>query len=291
MAHHNAQLSMRNYARSLRVPQALGLDAEQAKSLTQTTATMAMPVPKTLLASILALGRRPLRSLEEVGQPYGAACLAKARKVLRDGAGLPLLFPQDDLGFRYCPSNMAGEDNGESLAVIRVGGRLPHIWLQCIHPETGVHLGRVSTTDLADQLHVALTNLDLHSLSFPGPFTILLTSSLSDAHLGHTSRLSWRGGEMPLLHVRIVPASPNSELPSCTNKTTLAEFPRQSMEALGRHMLESGGHLQLEDQDGEWERRLQGLGLGVLLRPDGHVWAIVKSTGKLDQAEEGFEVV
>ena len=291
MAQHNAKLSMRNYARSLRVPQALGLDAEQAKSLTQMTATIPIPMPKALLASMLALGRRPLRSLEKAGQPYGAACLTKARNVLRDGAGLPLLFPQDDLGFRYSPRGMAGEDKDESLALIRVGGRLPHIWLQYVHPETGVHLGKVSTTDLADQLHVALTNLDLPTLSFPAPFAIHLTSSVSDAHLGRASRLRCRGGEMPLLHVRIVSTSPNSELPSCATKTTLAELPRNSMEELCRHMFESGGLLQLEDQDGEWERRMQGLGTGVLLRPDGHVWAIAKSTGGLDQGEEGFRIV
>lgn len=278
---------MRNYARSLRVPQALGLDAEQAKSLTQTTATIPMPVPKAILASMLALGRRPLRSLEEAGQPYGASCLAKARKVLRDGAGLPLLFPQDDLGFQYSPKGSAGEDNCQSLAVIRVGGRLPHIWLQCVHPETGAHLGKVSTTDLADQLHVAQTTLDFHSPSSPVPFAILLTSSVTDAR---AFRLRWRGGEMPLLHVRIASTSPNSELPSCTTKTTLAEFPRQSKEALCRRMFESGSHLQLEDQDGEWGRRMHGVGTGVLLRPDGHIFAIIRG-GKLDQGEEGFQIV
>jgi len=279
---------MRNYARSLRVPQALGLDAEQAKSLTQTTATIPTPVPKALLASMLALGRRPLRSLDEAGQPYGAACLAKARKVLRDGAGLPLLFPQDDLGFRYSPRGIIGEDNGKILTAIRVGGRLPHIWLQCVHPETGIHLGKVSTTDLADQLHlIALTNLHLPSPFSPTPFAILLTSSVTDMHLGRASRLRWRGGEMPLLHVRIVTTSPDPELPSCTTKTTLAEFPRESKEAICRHMFESGNQLQLQDQDGEWERRMQGRGTGVLLRPDGHIWAM----GELDQGEEGFQIV
>ena len=92
---------------------------------------------------------------------------------------------------------------------------------------------------------------------------------------------------MPLLHVRIVSTSPDPELPSCTAKTTLGEFPRESKEAICRHMFESGNQLQLEDQDGEWERRMQGRGTGVLLRPDGHIWA----TGELDQEEEGFQIV
>lgn len=283
---------MRNYTRSLRVPRALGLYAEEAKSLTQTTAAIPIPAPKGLLTSMLALGRRPLRSLEEVGQPYGAACLAKARKVLQDGAGLPLLFPQDDLGFQYHRRDqLAGEDKCSSLALIRVGGRLPHIWLQCVHPETGAHLGKVSTTDLADQVHVALTNLDLPCFCNT-PFAILLTSSVTDNAVGSVSQLRWRGGEMSLFHVRISSTSPNSVLSSCTTETTLAEFSREGMEALCRQMFESKGHLQLEDQDGEWERRMPCLGAGVLLRPDGHIWAILKSTGELDSSfQEEFQIV
>lgn len=282
---------MRNYARSLRVPQALGLDAEQAKSLTRTTATM----PKAVVDSMLALGLRPLRTLEEAGQPYGTACLAKARQVLKDGAGLPLLFPQDDLGFRYPPMSSGRlrenrEQGGEDLDIVQLGGRLPHIWLQCAHPRTGAHLGKVSTTDLADQLHVALTSLEPTSPSSPLPFAILLSSSQSTFSLGCTSRLQWRGGEMPLLQVQIVSTRPVPESPSCTPEVTFADLPRQDQKALWQQILEVG-HLQLQDEDGEWERRMQGVGKDVLLRPDGHVWAIARSWKELDEGEDGFRIV
>ncbi|KAM3572825.1 hypothetical protein VYU27_005184 [Nannochloropsis oceanica] len=292
VAEHNANLSMRNYTRSLRMPRALGLDAEEAKSLSQTAAAIPMPAPKGFLTSLLALGRRPLRSLEEAGQPYGAACLAKARKILQDGAGLPLLFPQDDLGFQYPPrGHLIGEDKYKSLALIRVGCRLPHIWLQCVHPETGAHLGKVSTTDLADQVHVALTNLDLPCFCNT-PFAILLTSSVMHKAVGPVAQLRWREGEMSLFHVRISSTSPNSILSSCTTETTLAEFSLESMEALCQHIFGSKSHLQLEDKEGEWERRMSYLGAGVLLRPDGHIWAILKSTGELESCfQEEFQIV
>ena len=51
--------------------------------------------------SILRLGRRQLESLRVEGHPYGESRVRALRRLLADGGGLPLLFPDHDVGFRY----------------------------------------------------------------------------------------------------------------------------------------------------------------------------------------------
>lgn len=51
--------------------------------------------------NILRLGRRQLASLRVEGHPYGESRVRALRRLLADGGGLPLLFPEHDVGFRY----------------------------------------------------------------------------------------------------------------------------------------------------------------------------------------------
>lgn len=57
---------------------------------------------------VLRLGRRQLESLRNEGHPYGESRVRALRRLLADGGGLPLLFPDHDVGFRY---------NGEGAAI------------------------------------------------------------------------------------------------------------------------------------------------------------------------------
>ncbi|CAN0599242.1 unnamed protein product, partial [Ectocarpus sp. 12 AP-2014] len=50
---------------------------------------------------ILRLGRRQLESLREEGHPYGESRVRDLRRLLAEGGGLPLLFPEHDVGFAY----------------------------------------------------------------------------------------------------------------------------------------------------------------------------------------------
>ncbi len=273
MAQHNADLSMRNFERSLRVPRALGLDVDQAKVLAQSSA--AGLLPKAVFESMLALGRRPLQALEQPGQVYGATCLAKARQVLRDGAGLPLLFPHDDLGFCYGKKGEGGATR--SLGALVPDGRLPHAWLQCPHPETGASLGTVSTTDLADQLHVAALP---STASPPVPVALLLTTGTDAADavaLGPTSRLCWAGGEVALRHVEIVSAEGSSGPIDKATSTTFAELAQADKQVLMQHLNETG-RLRLLDTHGRWRAKTGGKDIAVLLRPDGHIWQVFGSS-------------
>lgn len=66
--------------------------------------------------TILRLGRRQLESLREEGHPYGESRVRALRQLLADGGGLPLLFPDHDVGFRY---------SGEGAAVFAGKGAPP----------------------------------------------------------------------------------------------------------------------------------------------------------------------
>lgn len=180
VAAHNAVLSLRNYERSLRVPKALGLDADQAKGLAESAAAAGLAVPKAVFEGMLAMGRRPLKALSAPGQPYGAACLKAARQVLADGAGLPLLFPHDDLGFCYNgplvqqQQQQNEEDGGDPALMgfplpattdvlgrlddVVVGGRMPYFVLAAgeLQQDDGGLFPLVVSTDLAEQLHLLL---------------------------------------------------------------------------------------------------------------------------------------
>lgn len=301
VAKYNADLSLHNFERSLRVPRALGLDAEQAKAMAQLACTSNLPVvPKAMFEMLLSLGRRPLKALEEPGQPYGSNCLAKARKVLQDGAGLPLLFPHEDLGFRYILEENEGKALGqahmeeptavaEDLGTIVRGRRMPHIWLEYLDKVTGATLSRISTTDLPDQLHVALTQQTSNFPSPPPPllpFAVLLTSS--ENQMGGTFktssllRRSW--GHLPLLQVEILPpssaGSERSESTTCDDSAGLflSEQDREKLQYYLSHpekeVKPANIVWRFRDVEGSWSRRHAAGGsavAGVLLRPDGHV--------------------
>lgn len=72
--------------------------------------------------NVLRLGRRQLENLREEGHPYGEARVRALRQLLADGGGLPLLFPDHDVGFRYSGEGaavFAGERTGPRPASVR----------------------------------------------------------------------------------------------------------------------------------------------------------------------------
>lgn len=325
VAAHNAVLSLRNYERSLRVPQALGLDVDQAKALAESAAALGEGVaslPKAVVESVLAMGRRPLRSLATPGQPYGAACLKAARRVLADGAGLPLLFPHDDLGFCYSgplvPSSREGTGNGghqeqgatereaealtgfplpataaivSRLGALVEGARVPHFTLRT----EGAGGLCVSTTDLAEQLHVAcrLTRAEEETdalLAPAGPFAVLL--HLPGPAAGHDDDLREMGpalavtlpdgsGTLPLVRVEVVspPSPPEQHGQKEEAETVLtmppAAWPARAREGLCACIMEARA-VRLVDSKGSLTRAMVQQGVrGVFVRPDGHVLGLV----------------
>lgn len=137
---------------------------------------------------LLRLGRRQLESLRREGHPYGDARVRSLHRLLAEGGGLPLLFPEHDVGFAYregavlankkSPPGPATSSSGRSFSAapegpggasfpstsaVRLGGRMPHFILRpsesgagdggeckggCVDGPTQL----LSTVDLPDQI-------------------------------------------------------------------------------------------------------------------------------------------
>lgn len=110
---------------------------------------------------IFGLGRRQLKSLGEEGNPYGDARVRSLRRLLAEGGGLPLLFPEHDVGFAYGKGAVLPDKNrrpaspsaremsprglvssvrrecghgafASAARSIRLGGRMPHFVLRSL---------------------------------------------------------------------------------------------------------------------------------------------------------------
>ena len=237
---------------------------------------------------LLAGGRRPLASLEKGGQPYGEACLHAARKILQDGASLPLLFPLHDLGFRYSAvgSSIEKRSTPDHLMTKTLcpGSRMPHLVLKV--PGTQQQQGWISTVDLADQLHVALRGRN--KTTHPAPFAVLITSEGCVLGLGEDAYLSLSpaGAEkegtdepkIPILVVKIVgPPSDAIPSPSTPKTTRLVDLMHDMLGSIERNLCRNG-HVELIDELGQWNKAVRGLqdeypnkNVGIILRPDGYI--------------------
>lgn len=149
---------------------------------------------------VLRLGRRQLESLRTEGHPYGDARVRSLHRLLAEGGGLPLLFPEHDVGFTYHEGALLADDQKprsatsssarrlpaapkgrgsasfSSPAVLRLGGRMPHFILRPWGDGTGErkegrdggHTPLLSTVDLPDQIRGLLLNRFSPKLSAAG---------------------------------------------------------------------------------------------------------------------------
>ncbi|CAM9098191.1 unnamed protein product [Laminaria digitata] len=205
VAMRNAALSVRNLKRSLRVMETLGVNPGLGASTEIMNQLVRSPLtldwgggiggmaaslwrPEERSEKILRLGRRQLESLRREGHPYGDARVRSLHRLLAEGGGLPLLFPEHDVGFVYregavladkkssrpatsssgrrlsaAPDGPDGASFSSPLAV-RLGGRMPHFTLRPLlgsgagggESRGGCVDGRptplLSTVDLPDQI-------------------------------------------------------------------------------------------------------------------------------------------
>ena len=96
-----------------------------------------------LLDAALRLARSPLASLEKEGHPAGELRLQQLRRLLKSGRGLPLFFPEHELGFRYEPAGVP--------ATIEPPTSIPNQIQKRSEPRTQTSPGtQTSTPSLAD---------------------------------------------------------------------------------------------------------------------------------------------
>lgn len=141
IAEANADLSVRNFSAATAVPSSLGLDPTAADLLVGSLNILTPPlIPRSarkfLLDGAMSLARNLASdSLLDESTTVGRARLEAARRILRDGKSLRLLFPRQDLGFVYGKRTKFSVDDLEYVPSWEAGARMPHIPVRMVSSE------------------------------------------------------------------------------------------------------------------------------------------------------------
>jgi len=146
IAKQNEELSVRNYNRTVKLARMLGLDirlSQFANNVMSSSLSSFVPhsIKKSTFENAFKLALKHLswfrNGIQDVnGNIIGRTMLGKMRDMLKKGEGLPLVFPQFELGFQYnypLSTNLdgdLGDDAGKYISVLEVGQRLPHCLME-----------------------------------------------------------------------------------------------------------------------------------------------------------------
>lgn len=171
----NTRLSLANYDKSCASARLLGVDPALAAIAVKMGDKMPL-VPwaarKAAVNGLLDTGLAPLRLLRHPVSEGGVGRLgilalselrvAALKSQVDNGESLSLLFPQDDLDFCYGgdtnpPAGVSlrlnGSSGGGPSTVLRVGARVPHVWLRLVSP--AISLNPSSSVDGEPLMHHA----------------------------------------------------------------------------------------------------------------------------------------
>jgi hypothetical protein len=328
VAKQNTLLSLSNYEKTAATARSLGLDVDHAKTAASIFMSSFAWLPKNAQKTLFAKSIQSV--LKTFAQSQGAPSDVFRIKTLRafldapqngflsstdgksryPGGGLPLVFPQHDLGFSYREGGGSDEEavtSGFSHS-ISIGTRLPHCWLAVRKSGETVTAGIVSSVHLrilssatsaawtvlvAEEKDENLCDIDnitqyyddliekmrVSALPFYAPVCvfIVMTSSNTKGVLSHDTLQD--SLQIPRHVPSVVPAKGFFLASSCAELLTVADTDMSS--------LRSSGLLYLEDLAAQQEgnenscfslsQAMDGLRL-VIVRPDGHVKALLPRT-------------
>jgi 2-polyprenyl-6-methoxyphenol hydroxylase-like FAD-dependent oxidoreductase len=136
VAQENAALSVRNYQRLLHVTKSLYLDDRHPVLLKAILDQSPLPfeMRQSVFRSLFKMALYPFSWIDDPESQYAKHVRRNLRRILRTGAGLPLLFPKFEIGFAYSAAGTMVEEGvassvNDTLAhapSLEVGGLLPH---------------------------------------------------------------------------------------------------------------------------------------------------------------------
>ena len=198
IAQRNAALSVRNYRRILNLTNACYLNNHHPAALVQLLDQMSSLLPlstrQTMFQSLVETAMWPLNALQNPSNLYTQHVTNNVRHILRQGGGLPLLFPKYELGFSYDDDDdkddHANRNNGDDwmqdsmgyTPQIKVGYLFPHAELAVLNycKETYPNLQLIQDTESTTSSRI-ITSSDLPSqLRVGGPCFVLLVLNASD---------------------------------------------------------------------------------------------------------------
>lgn len=157
IANANASLSMRNYDKSALAARLLGVDPSVAKTAINTfnTSIASSLLPLTIRSmAVNAMVSTGLSTLKYLKNDYDIRTVL-LKNMINSGKSLPLIFPEEDIGFQYQQGCVIYTTNNanknvefETISDLRIGGRVPHCWLGISNHKDNNELYVVSTLDL-----------------------------------------------------------------------------------------------------------------------------------------------
>ena len=155
IAMDNAALSVRNYQRLLKVLASIHLDANHP-DLLQTVlqhSPLAQSTQDSIFTTLYDTALAPLRWLEDPDSRYTQHVRSRLEDVLRRGAGLPLLFPNSEVGVSYGRQSRNDSDTLAALPVLEQGRLLPHAQVRVLRGlASDMSTTTTTTTNLSAQL-------------------------------------------------------------------------------------------------------------------------------------------
>jgi 2-polyprenyl-6-methoxyphenol hydroxylase-like FAD-dependent oxidoreductase len=266
IARQNAALSVRNFTRVLQLAKSCYLDDQHPTLLIRLLDALSwlpLSVRQDMFGALLRTALAPLASLKWQDQDGRSSWHAKhitsnLRSILQRGGGLPLLFPKYELGFSYGAEDEAEGSNTEKDCwkddtlgydpKVEVGRLLPHVTVEVVSASSSLYPNLQWISDSR-----TITTSDLPSqMRMNDPCFVLLVVG---HHEGQDDDQLWKKRTEKI-------ASSNLPLESKMARV-VTERPKNAP---------SGDDtLVLLDESGQLQSMTKGI---VVLRPDGHIWAI-----------------
>ena len=260
IAKDNAALSMRNYKRLVNVIRSFYLDEDHAKLTLGMMDYMPISrsMKRSLFLSCLKMIMFPLSGLR-FESAYTRHITSSLRKTLKSGAGLPLLFPNFEIGFGYSKlkdtRTSQQTDSWASYLRLREGFLLPHVLLTAIcgkkkYPGLqfvgAVSKARLSSCDLPAQLKRT-----------DHPCCVLLAVGVDAQSMGWAELITKRIREKVRLPVEVVHLVNDEKAVPSIGNLTLCEEDLEQVSPFSFFENRENPYL-------------------ILIRPDGHVASIIR---------------
>jgi 2-polyprenyl-6-methoxyphenol hydroxylase-like FAD-dependent oxidoreductase len=283
IAQRNAALSVRNYERLLKVTQSAYLDRRHPELLQYLLDRSPLPLTarRTIFRSLYQTALFPFSWLQQSPNGWYAQHIrSNLRSALKRGTGLPLLFPAHEIGFSYYrdddPADSSGssqtqwrQDTIPSSPALAIGSLVPHANVTVVGSGAGTYRqpqAIISTTvDLPAQLQSdeSKSNSPIFVLFCWKPKLLLLDQRfLQEIGTGLASQLA--------LLVRIVVMSDSAD----------------DLDAFGSEEENESTIIRLLASK---DSAFSGMGpCAVLIRPDGHVCAILSQMARESTADDAI---
>jgi 2-polyprenyl-6-methoxyphenol hydroxylase-like FAD-dependent oxidoreductase len=269
IASFNAKLSVLNFGAVNEVASALGVDLYVAKTVHRIfnyTLGYILPIAaqKKILNAIIKIGLAQLSEhILNENNPIGRSRLAKIRNIFEDGRSLRLLFPAEDLGFRYLEGALVTDSVNMENAPMELsryrreyvpcadpGSRLPHMNVRIF---SKLHEEPRSTLDL-----VSGDKVEFLLIIAPEEGSYLLARSALEVF-----------GEFKV-DLKVCVLWPANSMTTYESKTKMALKPWKNFVDVVE--------IKKSDDSLSWWRTCQMTELGaILVRPDEHIAWRVKS--------------